>query len=105
MLDKEIQVVNAVEVEVSSIREKIEKGTRITLKDVDKLSNKIDALITDYRATISDFFYSTSSVVKLESLLELFGIIAYTSVDDKEVLDKTSKSLRELTENLNLKYK
>ena len=103
MLDKEIQVVKAVEVEVSSIREKVQKGTIITLKDIDKLSNSVDSLITDYKATINDFFYSTSSVVKLENLLEVIGIVAYTSVGDKEVLDKTSNRLKEITEQLEIK--
>jgi len=94
------QVVSEVNAVISSIRSKIQQEEKITMDDIDELSEIVNRLIADYNGISSDYLVMNSLAVKQEKFLEVIGIIGFASANDVNLLDKSIKSLEKVMKTI-----
>jgi len=92
MTKEKNQVVTDVNAVISSIKNRIQQEAKLTIEDIDNLSDVVNRLIADYNTILSDYLAMSSLAVKHEKFLEVIGIIEFASANDIELLDITLKS-------------
>lgn len=94
------QVVDEVKAVISSIKEKLQQGNLVTIEDVNRLSDVLDNLITDYIALTEEYLVCNSLVTKYEKFLEVVGSIEYASVEQTDILDQSINSLVDISKSI-----